>query len=419
MRHQKMNNTQKFKKDKQYLKFCTYGFLKNLKFFEPFLILYFLEAGISFLQIGFLFTIQAVSVNLLEIPSGMIADGIGRRKSMLLSFTAYIASFLMFYFLPYYIFFIPAMLLFAFGDAFRTGTHKAMILDYLKVKGWTDAKIYYYGHTRSWSQRGSAVSALIAAGLVFYAGSYRPVFLFTLIPYVSELVLMLSYPKWLDGISQEKDHPSLRVLFMTIAKEMLTGLKKGDLRRAFLSSSLPAGFFESMKDYIQPLLAVFTISIPFLTQFNPEQSTAITSGITYSFIFLFTSIASGISGHLSSKLGPLKRQMNGSYLLMMLIIAGAGLLYHLGLFLPAVFCFMAVYFIQNFRRPLAVGYLSDQIDNRYMATGLSTDSQLKTLWIAIAAPIIGFTADRFTPGTALIVIGVWGTLLYPFSSVKK
>ncbi len=56
---------------------------------------------------------------------------------------------------------------FSFGEAFRTGTHKAMIFEYLKINGWADQKVHYYGNTRAASQMGSAVSAVIAALIVF------------------------------------------------------------------------------------------------------------------------------------------------------------------------------------------------------------------------------------------------------------
>ena len=38
----------------QLRRFCLYGFLKNQLYFEPFLILAFLEKGLSFLEIGLL-----------------------------------------------------------------------------------------------------------------------------------------------------------------------------------------------------------------------------------------------------------------------------------------------------------------------------------------------------------------------------
>ena len=75
-----------FKKDIQYYKFCLYGFFKNLKFFETIIILFLHEeAGISWLQIGVLYTIRETTRNIIEVPSGVIADVLGRRKTMIFS----------------------------------------------------------------------------------------------------------------------------------------------------------------------------------------------------------------------------------------------------------------------------------------------------------------------------------------------
>ena len=60
-----------FKKDIQYYKFCAYGFLKNLRFFEPFLILFFLDKDITFLQIGILYTLRELTRNIFEVPAGV------------------------------------------------------------------------------------------------------------------------------------------------------------------------------------------------------------------------------------------------------------------------------------------------------------------------------------------------------------
>ncbi|MCD5408230.1 hypothetical protein LR090_03200 [Candidatus Bipolaricaulota bacterium] len=163
----------RFPRDRMYYKFRLYGFLKNLRFFDPFLILFLREMGLSFLEIGSLFSIREIAINVLEVPTGVIADSFGRRKAMLASFSSYILSFLMFYLFPGFLPYSLAMLLFACGETFRSGTHKAMILEYLRLKGIEHLKVDYYGHTRAGSQLGSAFGALIAAGLVLYSGSYR------------------------------------------------------------------------------------------------------------------------------------------------------------------------------------------------------------------------------------------------------
>ena len=407
-----------FKKDVQYIKFCSYGFLKNLRFFEPFFILYLIEAGISFLQIGLLFTIRAIAVNIIEIPSGVIADAIGRRKAMIISFISYIVSFLIFFFAPRYIFIIPAMILFAFGEAFRTGTHKAMILDYLKRKGWEKYKTYYYGNTRSWSQRGSAISALIAAGLVFYSGNYRSVFLFTLIPYVLELALMISYPSYLDGIKSSDDKNAKPQSPFNIVRDLLQGVRNPNLRIGFLNSSIPNGFFETVKDYIQPIIAAFSLTLPLFRTVGTEQRTALVSGITYSLIFLLTSIASKSAGSLSEKFHSEKRYLNLTYIAGMSLLISTGIIYRTGLPLLPIIIFMGCFFIHNLRRPVTIGYLSEHVEDGIMATALSVDSQLKTLWVAILSPVIGLVIDQFGLGAAIAVVGTIGLILYPFIRLR-
>ena len=86
-----------FRKDRMFHRFALYGFLKNLKFFEPFIILFFREAELSFFQIGLLFSIRDLATNVLEVPTGVYADAFGRRRSMVMAFVSYIVSFIIFF----------------------------------------------------------------------------------------------------------------------------------------------------------------------------------------------------------------------------------------------------------------------------------------------------------------------------------
>lgn len=48
--------------------------------------LFFLDIGLSFVQIGTLYAAREIMVNLVEIPSGLVADTLGRRYTMVVSF---------------------------------------------------------------------------------------------------------------------------------------------------------------------------------------------------------------------------------------------------------------------------------------------------------------------------------------------
>lgn len=80
-----MNKSQKL----MLLKFSAYGFLKNPRFFEPFLLVFFtVEKGLNYRQFGTLIAVREIAVYLLEIPTGIIADATARRRVSSLSSTS-------------------------------------------------------------------------------------------------------------------------------------------------------------------------------------------------------------------------------------------------------------------------------------------------------------------------------------------
>ncbi|MBM7559803.1 MFS transporter [Marinitoga litoralis] len=391
-------------KDLQFYKFCAYGFLKNLRFFDPFLILFFLEKGLSYFQIGILYSIMKIATNILEIPTGIIADSIGRRRSMVYSFSSYIISFFIFYVSSDFYLFSFAMILYAFGEAFRTGTHKAMILEYLKIKGWTNMKVHYYGNTRSWSQLGSAISSLLAASIVFISGNYRVIFLASIIPYILDLILMLTYPKELDGELKEFNINNLKNSFKNVLHEFILSFKEIKLLKSILLTATYSGYYSAIKDFLQPILKNFALSLPIFLYLNDEKRSSIVIGIVYFILYLITSFFSRKSGKFSERFNnlysPLIITMNLGFIFGIL----SGILYENNLFLFSIIFYIGIYLIENLRRPIGVAYISENINSNILASVLSVESQLKTILGAFLVPLIGLLADKFDIGISLIII---------------
>ena len=180
--------------DKNIIKFGFYGFFKNLRFFEPYIYLYFLAIGLSYFEIGLIISIREISMYVFEIPTGFIADIWGKKRSILLCFVLYIISFIIYYFSYTFGFLAFASVLFGLGEAFRLGTHKAIIFDYLDWRGIGDKKSEVYGFTRSVALYGKALSAIIAAILLIWLKDYHIIFLFSIIPYICAFILILTYP---------------------------------------------------------------------------------------------------------------------------------------------------------------------------------------------------------------------------------
>jgi len=396
-----MANRVSLKKNLQYYKFCLYGFLKNLRFFEPFLLLFFLDRGLSFLQIGTLHAIREIGTNLLEVPSGFLADALGRRRTMIFSFLFYIVSFLFFYLFPSYAMLIVAILFYSVGEAFRTGTHKAMIFEYLKRKGWTNQRVHYYGHTRSWSQMGSAVSSLLAAAIVFFRGEYLTVFLVSILPYLVDLLLIASYPKWLDGNLNSLKGVSVKDKFRKQLAAFWITFKNPFNRKVVNNLTMHSGFFQAVKDYLQPVLQTFALSLPYFMYMENKQRTAIVIGLMYFFIYLTTSQASRHSGKVASLFSNLRKPLNATLLLGLLVGLLSGLFYQFEVIFPAVLCYLFVFLIENLRKPIGIGFFAERVDSSILAAALSAQSQAKTIWAALISVLLGFLIDTWGIGMGI------------------
>jgi MFS family permease len=405
---------------RMFWKFRMYGFLKNLRFFDPFLILFFREAGLSYLVIGSLYAVREVSTNVLEIPTGIVADAFGRRRAMIASFASYLGSFALFGLFSSYGVYASAMVLFALGEALRSGTHKAMILEHLRQRGIEDQSVAYYGRTRAASQFGSALAALIGAGVVFWAGSYRVAFLASMVPYVVALFLMLTYPKDLDG-HVERISWSWRNLFGRVGNTIgasIASLRKEVLLKGLFSGGAFDAVFRSTKDYLQPILQAQALSLPLFLAFQEERRVAVIVGGLFFVIYLATSFASSRAGHVRDRAGSLSRAINGAYLVGMGLLAAAGVAGWIGWEAGAIAAYLMLYVAQNVRRPMIVGYVSEHIDHRMMATGLSVETQLRTVLTAMFAPLVGLLADRLGVGPAILILGGLALVGYPLVRVR-
>jgi MFS family permease len=408
-----------FAKNTQYYKFCLYGFFKNLRFFEPFLILFFLEQGLSFLEIGILYSIREILINIFEIPSGIIADSFGRKKSLIFSFLFYILSFLIFFVTERYFIFLIAIVFYAIGDAFRTGTHKAMIFDYLKINNWNDQRADYYGHTRSWSQMGSAVSAILAALIIFYSGNYRTIFVFSVIPYFIDLILISSYPSYLNGKNKSLSLKQIKEKILLTTKDFIFSFKNKEILRSVSNLSVFSGLHKSIKDYLQAIIQSLAITIPILFLFTEKQKSAILIGIMYSFIYLLTSLASRYSGRFKEKIKSSEKAMNITLLVGLVATILTGLFYHNTLYIIAIALFIVIYLIENIRNPIGVAHISSLYKDEILATALSANSQAKSLFAAIFAPALGFLADKFGIGIGLSALAIIILITTPFYFLKQ
>ncbi len=400
--------------DKQIIKFSFYGFLKNLKFFEPYLLIFLLANGISLFQIGVLIAVREIIVHIFEIPSGLIADYIGCKTELYLCFTFYILSFIFFYFSMSFWIAMIAMILFGFGEAFRTGTHKAMIYAYLEKKEWSAYKSFVYGKTRSSSLVGSAISSILAILIVLQLKNPGSIFLLSTIPYVLDFLLIASYPDYLNQAEIKKE-VSIAEMVRTIGKDIK---QNKNLQRIIVAEGLFEAIIKTIIDYIQPMLELIIIGAGTILIMNttPENNLKIILGIVYFILNLFGAFA-------SRNVYRLKKNKKANFLLNVfylllgieLLILAIGSTQYLVVFAG----FLLLYIIQNARKPIYMDEIGTLMNKSQRATILSIASQLRSFLLIILAPLVGWIADTWGIPIVMYVLAVILFASFPFIYIKN
>ena len=401
-------------KDLQIKKFCAYGFLKNLKFFEPYLIIYLMNNNINLFQIGVLITIREIIINVFEIPSGLIADYFGRKKEMYFCFSFYIISFIIFFFTNTFILAAMGMVFFGLGEAFRSGTHKAMIYTYLDSKQWQNEITFVYGRTRSFSLLGSAISSFVGIILIINVPNDSYIFLFSILPYILDLLLIMSYPKFLD-IKDKKQDTSFKDMTNDIIISLHINKK---LRSIILEEGIAESIVSYIKDLIQPILKIIIISsgITIISSLSANDNLKVILGLTYVFLNLF-------GAYFSKKAYLIKGKRASETCLSIIHIIYAISCGILAIFstqyLIVCIVYVLIYILHSIRKPIFVDEIDNNIDKSSRATIISASAQLKSLFLMIFAPIFGFIADTYGIKFVIIILCIIFTVTIPLLKDKS
>ncbi|MGF7431529.1 hypothetical protein BFT35_08490 [Thermoanaerobacterium thermosaccharolyticum] len=101
----------------------------------PIIAIYYRYVGLNLFQIGLVSTIFELSIFIFEIPTGFIADKIGRRFSILLSFLSFSVSGILYFSIRNIIGIICASIMQGIGYTFISGSLQAWAIDTLKQNG--------------------------------------------------------------------------------------------------------------------------------------------------------------------------------------------------------------------------------------------------------------------------------------------
>ncbi|MBU0505378.1 MFS transporter [bacterium] len=373
--------------DRNIHKYYWAKFFRTLSFWLPIMTLYPMSKGLSLMEMSSLVLVQMFAQTLFEIPSGVIADFFGRKRTLMLAGgikLAYLLIIILCY--GYWPFFIGWFLC-GVSDAFESGADSAFVFDTLNQLN----RKHEYGKVEG---RGFSLT-LLGWGIGSILGGL-------IIPYSYELAILLH----IFAVSI-----SVIISFTYIEPNYL---KKNDICIvAYISHMKTSTRFVWNNVHIKwlsllfgTMFGVIVISHIFYQPYMKQAGLGIEYFGVFYFLALFVSfLASNYAHNIKLILG-----LNISIMLIPILL-GVSLIAN-GLFINLfgiIFLFINQ-LVFGFMRPIILEAINNCVDSSKRATVLSFAGFLQGL-IALSAPFFGFLADTYTPAFSLLILGIVVCLL--------
>jgi len=368
----------------QIRKFYLTEFLKTQRYFIPIMILFLQFHKLTYTEIFVLYAIQKAVVFLLEIPSGVFADQFGKKISLVFSRFCILPAYAVFAVADNFWLFLIAMVLMGVNKAFKSGTHKAYIYDYVEQNGTDISFTEVIGKGKFWARVGEAL-ACAAGGVIAQKYGYGRVFMFALVPALLNCINALTYEKIEEKHKVSKF--SLKSHFGHIFGSLGDIKSNRIVYRIIINSAIFAFCLDASEKFFQPYMQHVDIPVKCF-------------GFIYAATFIVTAFGSRYA-YLFEKKFSRANIVNviGWFAVLPVLLLGLRFVSVAGVFL-----FLAIIFIRNVRRPPMITELNKHILSRKRATILSIDALFSALMALAFLPVVGYVSDALSEHSALLIL---------------
>jgi len=371
-----------------------FRFLHHLHFFSGVLIPFFtIWGGISFFQVMILQAFFTISVFVLEVPTGVIADKYGRRTSLILAGLVTSMAAIVYSSYPGFWIFMAGEFLWAIGSSLISGADQAMVYDSLRKLGRENESKKIYGRWNSIGLVSIGIAAPIGSLIAEYMG-------------LRYTMLLMSIPLFLAG------------LYAFTFKEPEIGQRKE--KESYLTT-LRGGFKYFKNHKILKILAFDFVLIGSISFFIIWIYQVVLQNLGIS-IKWFGFVAAGLVFTqiiVLNSFGFFEKIFNGkkNYLFFTALIIGLGFVV-IGLSRSVVLSVVMILLVGGFgltRKPLLQNYMNKFIESHNRATVLSTVSMIYMFSAAVLNLVWGYLVDWNLKYTLILI----GSLVIVIAIVSK
>jgi MFS family permease len=344
-----------------------------------FLFLFYASVGLNLAQCGILTAILAATMLVFDIPSGILADKMGRKKILVLSAIFALISTIILIFFSSFWFLAIAAFFFGLEIAFKSGAGSALIYD--TCRALKKEALFKPFKSKNFSINMYTISVFsIIAGFIAEV-SFKFIFIISFIFLILYLFTLFTL---IEPAIKNKTHKEVWSHFSESVKEIFSSRK---ILFIFIYSLLVVGVVEGFYKYHQ----IYATNVGFSVHLV---------GILFGVMFLFAGLGSFFAHRIESKLGY-------SWLIFLQPF-GLGLVY---LLMGWMYTFLAAglllieSIIVGVYQPVIADLQNKYISSDRRATILSISSVTQTIIMMLISLIIGFLSLSFGLNNIYICLG--------------
>jgi MFS family permease len=348
----------------------------------PILMLYYKDMGFTTEQAFRLKALYSVAIVLFEIPSGYLADVLGRKTTLVAGAILGTLGFVIYATTASFAWFVVAELTLGVGQSLVSGADSAMLYDSLKAQKRQNQYTRFEGINTSVGNFAEALGAILGGALAEF--SLR-------VPFIGQsFIAFMAIPAALTLVEPERLQKRIKTGFGDVLKIVHYALVVNrDLRWGLVYSSLIGTATLTMAWVYQLALHDFGFSEFYI-------------GATATGLNLLVGLVTLMAWKIERDLPP--RMLIP---LITIVITGGFVAGGLaGGWVPFILVLVVFYAARGIATPVLKNIVNVMAPSDIRATILSIRSLIIRAIFAIVAPFFGWTADLLTLGQALIITGL-------------
>lgn len=346
----------------------------------PIVVLFYNAHGLSMHEVFILQAIYSVSIVAWEIPSGYVADVIGRRKSMIIGAVLGFLGYFVYSFSYGFLGFMVAEIVLGIGQSMISGADSALLYDSLIHAEREEEYNRYEGLTISIGNFAEAFGG-IAGGLLAVLSVRYPYYAQAFVAFwaIPASILLVEPP-----LKTDKRKPNWTDIFV-IVKETLHSNPKQKWNTLF--SSFTGASTLTMAWIAQPYFKGANLSVEWY-------------GIVWTILNLVVGISSAYAFRVEKRFGPIAT-VTGFTVLLSLSYIFLGM----KVWLPGLAFLLLFYVARGIATPTLKDYVNRITEPSVRATVLSIRNFTIRIIFAVMGPIYGWCIDLYGLQSALFLAG--------------